>query len=148
MQLLWRKAFICSCDFTLKKDGTFKANAVIVSFQSYKFNMSCVNQNGGQYSSEVLHFTTSSPSSVSFRNNNSNRLRNGDPDSTNYLNEMEMDPLPAISSSIVRQQAASGAASVSSKTSISNGVVQRPSRSGHNAKISPHTVLGKCILIQ
>jgi hypothetical protein len=95
-------------------------------FQSYVFNMSCLDTNDVNYASEDLEFHTQNPS----------YQRRIDKLSADYLNEMNLKLLPAISSSVQQHSYYSG--------NSKNQLQLSTSRSRNNAnKISPHAVLGK-----
>jgi len=111
---------------------------------SYKFNMSCEDDSGHFLHSDSLEFSTRHISSL--RNRDS--THSGD-NKSDYLTEMNLKLLPAISNSIQQETAlarASAAAAAADNTIIGDDPIKVStsslSRSYYTKKTSPHAVLG------
>jgi len=110
---------------------------------SYKFNMSCEDDSGHFLHSDSLEFSTRHLSSLR-QNSNRDSTHSGDNNKSDYLTEMNLKLLPAISNSI--QQEAALASSIADNTIIGEDPIKVStsslSRSYYTKKTSPHAVLG------
>ena len=121
--------------------------------QSYKFNMSCVDDTGHFLHSDQLEFSTRHLSSLRSTKINENNNQNRDSSSHNsghhssfisksdYLTEMNLKLLPAISNSIQQQSSGNTANIIGSDDPIKVSTSSL-SRSYYTKKTSPHAVLG------
>ena len=130
--------------------------------QSYKFNMSCVDDAGHFLHSDQLKFSTRHLSSLRSTKINENNNPNRDSSSHNqhsghhssfisksdYLTEMNLKLLPAISNSIQQQSSSNTANTVIGSDDPIKVSTSSLSRSYYTKKTSPHAVLGNFKLIR
>ena len=126
---------------------------ILFFIQSYKFNMSCVDNAGHFLHSDQLEFSTRHLSSLRSTKINENNKQNRDSSSHNsghhssfisksdYLTEMNLKLLPAISNSIQQQSSGNTANIIGSDDPIKVSTSSL-SRSYYTKKTSPHAVLG------
>ena len=128
---------------------------IFFCIQSYKFNMSCVDDTGHFLHSDQLEFSTRHLSSLRSTKINENNNQNRDSSSHNqhsghhssfisksdYLTEMNLKLLPAISNSIQQQSSGNTANIIGSDDPIKVSTSSL-SRSYYTKKTSPHAVLG------
>ena len=128
---------------------------ILFFIQSYKFNMSCVDDAGHFLHSDQLEFSTRHLSSLRSTKINENNNQNRDSSSHNqhsghhssfisksdYLTEMNLKLLPAISNSIQQQSSGNTANIIGSDDPIKVSTSSL-SRSYYTKKTSPHAVLG------
>jgi len=126
---------------------------------SYKFNMSCVDDTGHFLHSDQLEFSTrhlSSLRSTKINENNNNNNRDSSSSSSHqhsghhssfisksdYLTEMNLKLLPAISNSIQQQSSGNTANQLIGSDDPIKVSTSSLSRSYYTKKTSPHAVLG------
>ena len=126
---------------------------IFFCIQSYKFNMSCVDDAGHFLDSDQLEFSTRHLSSLRSTKINESNNQNRDSSSQNsghhssfisksdYLTEMNLKLLPAISNSIQQQSSGNTANIIGSDDPIKVSTSSL-SRSYYTKKTSPHAVLG------
>merc|ERR1719189_1481674 len=114
---------------------------------SYKFNMSCEDDSGRFLHSDSLEFSTRHISSL--RNSasvNRDSSHSGGDNKSDYLTEMNLKLLPAISNSIQQETALASAVAKADNTIIGDDPIKVStsslSRSYYTKKTSPHAVLG------